>query len=236
MWVGPRGTKLGRRALLCCVTQLRDQKNHVEEDTRKYCLICGQEANLFDRVVEGGFAGHVKDTHNMWQYLNFMVYLNHKSEDEYTGMPQSKAFLVETKSKPPPAPDTAQGVLVSGAAHQRVGLPEAASQRTQYSFVMSTCRSFWSVAECACRLSSAFPPCTPPPPPPSHQSPSSVNNEPLVNSRVVGTGTFWHRILVWLQLTQISGERRGARRGGCCAGRLPVAILRRPCAGRPAPT
>ena len=40
--------------------QLRDQKHGVEEDTRKYCLICGHDANVFDRGVEGGFAGHVK--------------------------------------------------------------------------------------------------------------------------------------------------------------------------------
>ena len=65
--------------------QLRDQKHSIEEDTRKYCLICGQAANLFDRSVEGGFSQHVAEAHNMWQYLYFMVHLRHKSEDEYTG-------------------------------------------------------------------------------------------------------------------------------------------------------
>ena len=65
--------------------QLRDTKNSIEEDTRKYCLICGQGADLFDRVVEGGFAQHVNQAHNLWHYLYFMVYLNQKSEDEYTG-------------------------------------------------------------------------------------------------------------------------------------------------------
>ena len=65
--------------------QLRDQKHSIEEDTRKYCLICGQQANDFDRYVEGGFAAHVKTAHNMWQYFYFMVYLNNKQEDEYTG-------------------------------------------------------------------------------------------------------------------------------------------------------
>ena len=65
--------------------QLRDQKNSIEEDTRKHCLICGQEANVFDRCVEGGFTKHIKETHNMWQYLYFMVYLDQKSDDEFTG-------------------------------------------------------------------------------------------------------------------------------------------------------
>ena len=65
--------------------QLRDQKHAIEEDTRQHCLICGQDANLFDRVVEGGFTQHVRGTHNMWHYLYFIVYLNQKSEDEYTG-------------------------------------------------------------------------------------------------------------------------------------------------------
>ena len=70
----------------CVCSQLRDQKHSIEEDTRKYCLICGQEASLFDRCVEGGFRHHVKETHNMWQYLYFMVYLDIKPDDEYTGI------------------------------------------------------------------------------------------------------------------------------------------------------
>ena len=83
--------RLGSADVACLPTartralQLRDQKHEIEEDTRKNCLICGQDANLFDRVVERGFTGHVKYAHNMWHYLYFIVYLNQKPEDEYTG-------------------------------------------------------------------------------------------------------------------------------------------------------
>ena len=65
--------------------QLRDQKHAIEEDTRQKCLVCGQDATLFDRLVERGFAGHVKGAHNMWHYLYFIVYLNQKPAEEYTG-------------------------------------------------------------------------------------------------------------------------------------------------------
>ena len=42
-------------------------------------------ARVFDRYTEGGFTQHVKGSHNIWQYLYFMVHLSHKMEDEYTG-------------------------------------------------------------------------------------------------------------------------------------------------------
>ena len=48
--------------------QLRDQKHSIEEDTRKCCLICGQDATIFDRCVEGGFARHVKVWLPMWPW------------------------------------------------------------------------------------------------------------------------------------------------------------------------
>ena len=65
--------------------ELRDEKQFIEKDNKKSCLICGQSANFFDRYVPGGFSAHVKNTHNMWQYLYFLVYLDQKSIDEYTG-------------------------------------------------------------------------------------------------------------------------------------------------------
>lgn len=34
--------------------------------------ICGIYFHSFDRLVEGGFRTHVRDDHNMWNYLFFM--------------------------------------------------------------------------------------------------------------------------------------------------------------------
>ena len=65
--------------------QLRDKNNSIAEDMAKSCLICAQPANVFDQHLDGGFQKHVKDSHNMWRYLYFMVYLKLKPEDEYTG-------------------------------------------------------------------------------------------------------------------------------------------------------
>ena len=65
--------------------QLREEHNAVEQDNRSFCLICGQEAAVFDRQVEGGFAQHTDQVHNIWQYLFFLIYLKQKSEDEFTG-------------------------------------------------------------------------------------------------------------------------------------------------------
>ena len=65
--------------------ELRDEKQFIEKDNKKACLICGQSANYFDRYAKGGFNAHVRQTHNMWQYLYFMVYLDQKCNDEYTG-------------------------------------------------------------------------------------------------------------------------------------------------------
>jgi len=33
-----------------------------------------------------GFADHITNDHNMWQYIYFFVYLDAKSKDEYVGM------------------------------------------------------------------------------------------------------------------------------------------------------
>ena len=47
--------------------ELRDEKQFIEKDNKKSCLICGQSANLLDRYIPGGFSVHVRQSHNMWQ-------------------------------------------------------------------------------------------------------------------------------------------------------------------------
>lgn len=64
--------------------ELRDEKNKKEEDMRTKCLICGIDSYTFDRYGSG-FHTHVKNEHNMWQYLYFLHHLRRKEPTEYTG-------------------------------------------------------------------------------------------------------------------------------------------------------
>eukprot|EP00667_Euglena_gracilis_P000043 EG_transcript_43 len=65
--------------------ELRDQRQKVEEDTRRRCFICGVDSDTFDRHIRGGFEYHVTKSHNMWHYLYFIHHLQRKPVDEYTG-------------------------------------------------------------------------------------------------------------------------------------------------------
>jgi hypothetical protein len=54
---------------------------------RRRCFICGIEGYRFEiNSSDGnGFENHVKDDHNMWTYLYFIVHLMRKDMDEHTG-------------------------------------------------------------------------------------------------------------------------------------------------------
>ena len=55
------------------------------------CFICGIEKTKFDeafqkRGIQKGFElEHIHHEHNMWDYLFFVMHLNHKDERDYTG-------------------------------------------------------------------------------------------------------------------------------------------------------
>jgi hypothetical protein len=51
------------------------------------CFICGIEGYRFEiNSSDGnGFERHVKDDHDMWNYLYFIVHLMRKDLDEHTG-------------------------------------------------------------------------------------------------------------------------------------------------------
>jgi len=65
--------------------ELRDQRQKVEEDTRRRCFICGVDSDTFDRHIRGGFEHHIQKSHNMWHYLYFIHHLQRKPQDEFTG-------------------------------------------------------------------------------------------------------------------------------------------------------
>ena len=58
-----------------------------EDDMRSVCFVCNIERHEFDRHAKG-FDHHIKNDHNMWQYLHLMIYLREKDPNEYNGLEQ----------------------------------------------------------------------------------------------------------------------------------------------------
>jgi hypothetical protein len=65
---------------------LRDNKKRNEEDMLNVCYICNIERLIFDKNSEGGFERHIKNDHNLWQYVFYIVHLEEKDHSEYTGV------------------------------------------------------------------------------------------------------------------------------------------------------
>jgi len=63
--------------------ELREKKDDIDEDISSRCFICSLEADLFQHKALG-FAHHNKYEHHIWNYLYFFIYLDQKSEDDYT--------------------------------------------------------------------------------------------------------------------------------------------------------
>jgi hypothetical protein len=68
---------------------LRENAKIKHELMTSLCFVCGIEKNDFDDAANGdstkGFQPHIKEEHNMWNYLFFLLYLKHKDKTEYTG-------------------------------------------------------------------------------------------------------------------------------------------------------
>ena len=63
---------------------LRSEKQQKELILKNTCFICGLNRAAFDnRTVS--FEEHIKNEHNMWQYLYFMVLIRVKDPTEFTG-------------------------------------------------------------------------------------------------------------------------------------------------------
>lgn len=61
------------------------------------CFICSIPAVEFQRRTKKGFEDHVKNDHNIWQYLFFLVHLRNKDQTEYTGPESYVASCLKTK-------------------------------------------------------------------------------------------------------------------------------------------
>lgn len=80
---------------------LREKDKEKDEDVRDKCFVCGNDRYIynndsvfnfiretFDRKTElkGGFIGHIKIDHYMWNYVNYIAYLKEKDSTDYTGI------------------------------------------------------------------------------------------------------------------------------------------------------
>merc|ERR1712100_549277 len=73
---------------------LRDMTESKINDMKTTCFICSIDRYTFDRQGTP-FDIHIKQEHNMWKYLYYLVYLKTKDETEYTGLETYVAGLCE---------------------------------------------------------------------------------------------------------------------------------------------
>eukprot|EP00299_Pterocystis_sp_00344_P020311 c9964_g1_i1.p1 GENE.c9964_g1_i1~~c9964_g1_i1.p1 ORF type:complete len:1731 (-),score=431.55 c9964_g1_i1:75-5267(-) len=77
--------------------ELRQIKADTEDDIANKCFVCSIDRYTIDRYTQGGFAAHILDDHNMWQYVFFMVHLNVKDENNYTGAESFVKSLIKAQ-------------------------------------------------------------------------------------------------------------------------------------------
>lgn len=64
---------------------LRELDQGKTEDMESRCFICGIERESFDKIRTKTFIEHIKESHNMWDYVHFLIYLNQKAKTELSG-------------------------------------------------------------------------------------------------------------------------------------------------------
>jgi len=67
---------------------LREEKKERQEDTTEVCFICGMDKSDFDQLGGRVWQKHIKEEHNMWAYLKFMVFLWLQDQDDDDGLEQ----------------------------------------------------------------------------------------------------------------------------------------------------
>jgi hypothetical protein len=70
-------------------SELRLAKLERLRDTREVCFICGVNKQVFDRdKISKGFKTHIRQEHNMWDYLYFIIYIWEQDKDDDDGLEQ----------------------------------------------------------------------------------------------------------------------------------------------------
>jgi len=65
--------------------ELRDAQNTRDEDPKNVCFISGYERDVFEKQGKS-FDKHITHEHNPVNYINFLIYIKSKPEDEYDGI------------------------------------------------------------------------------------------------------------------------------------------------------
>ncbi|XP_028854498.1 inositol 1,4,5-trisphosphate receptor type 1 isoform X1 [Denticeps clupeoides] len=73
---------------------LRSEKQRKEEILKTTCFICGLERDKFDNKTVT-FEEHIKEEHNLWHYLYFIVLVRVKDSTEYTGPESYVAQMIK---------------------------------------------------------------------------------------------------------------------------------------------
>jgi hypothetical protein len=76
-------------------SEFRDTKRQIEDDLNDRCFICNIDREIFEQH-NLNFAKHIKNDHNMWQYLSLQLYLEEKDPTEFTGQ---EAYVYEALVK-----------------------------------------------------------------------------------------------------------------------------------------
>uniref|UniRef100_A0A8C2U5H5 Inositol 1,4,5-trisphosphate receptor n=1 Tax=Coturnix japonica TaxID=93934 RepID=A0A8C2U5H5_COTJA len=77
---------------------LRSEKQKKEEILKTTCFICGLERDKFDNKTVS-FEEHIKEEHNMWNYLYFIVLVRVKNKTDYTGPESYVAQMIKVRNK-----------------------------------------------------------------------------------------------------------------------------------------
>ena len=77
-------------------SELRGEKAAKKQHMENTCFICSVDRFTFE-TKGGGFERHIRDDHNMWNYLYLMVYLREKDPTEYNGWEQYVADKIKAE-------------------------------------------------------------------------------------------------------------------------------------------
>jgi len=75
---------------------LRNSKNEKEYEMKNVCFICSISRYDLDHGGSG-FEKHIREEHNMWQYLFYLLYIHSKPSNMHTGIESYVYNLFKTK-------------------------------------------------------------------------------------------------------------------------------------------
>lgn len=73
--------------------KLREDASDKETFLASFCFICGiakdtfdsGSSNYFTSTKGSSYSVHIREEHNMWDYVFFLIYLQLKDQNEFTG-------------------------------------------------------------------------------------------------------------------------------------------------------